>query len=51
MLSSLQAVFTLAVALLPGALFVWAFERQTGQRYGIRSRDRFLRFVGGGVRP
>ena len=47
MLSSLQAVFTLAVALLPGALFVWAFERQTGQRYGIRSRDRFLRFVGG----
>ena len=50
MLSSLQAVFTLAVALLPGALFVWDFERQTGQRYGIRSRDRFLRFVGG-VRP
>ena len=47
MQSSLQAVLALGVVLLPGALFVWAFEQQSGQRYGIRSRDRILRFVGG----
>lgn len=34
------------VAMLPGALYVWAFERQAG-RYGIGLSDRVLRFVGG----
>lgn len=35
-----------AVALLPGALYVWAFERQAG-RFGVALSDRLLRFVGG----
>ena len=41
-----QAVAVLAVALLPGALYVWAFERQAG-RWGVGLSDRLLRFVGG----
>lgn len=41
-----QAVAVVAVALLPGALYVWAFERQAG-RWGIGLSDRLLRFVGG----
>jgi hypothetical protein len=32
--------------MLPGALYVWAFERQAG-RYGVGLSDRVLRFVGG----
>ena len=44
--STFQAVVVLAIALLPGALYVWAFERQAG-RYGIGLSDRILRFVGG----
>ena len=43
---SFQAVVAVIVALLPGALYVWAFERQAG-RYGIGLSDRVLRFVGG----
>ena len=43
-----QAIAVLAVALLPGALHVWAFERQAG-RWGIGLSDRLLRFVGGSV--
>lgn len=39
-----MGVFVLA--LLPGALYVWAFERQVG-RWGIGLSDRILRFVGG----
>ena len=35
----------LFVALLPGAFFVWGFERNAG-RYGIGLRDRVLRLVG-----
>ena len=46
MLSSLQTIVALVVALLPGAHIVWACERTTGQRYGVGSRDRLLRFVG-----
>ena len=41
-----QAVAVAVVALLPGALYVWAFERQAG-RWGIGLSDRLLRFVGG----
>ena len=45
MASSLQAVTLLVVALLPGAFFVWGFERNAG-RYGIGLKDRTLRLVG-----
>lgn len=45
MASSLQALTVLVVALLPGAFFVWGFERNAG-RYGIGLRDRALRLVG-----
>ena len=45
MASGLQAVTLLVVALLPGAFFVWGFERNAG-RYGIGLRDRALRLVG-----
>jgi hypothetical protein len=41
-----QAIAVVAVALLPGALYVWAFERQAG-RWGVGLSDRVLRFVGG----
>lgn len=41
-----QALSVAAVALLPGALYIWAFERQAG-RWGIGLSDRLLRFVGG----
>jgi hypothetical protein len=44
--STFQAAGVIVVALLPGALYVWAFERQAG-RYGIGLSDRVLRFVGG----
>jgi hypothetical protein len=41
-----SALAVLAVALLPGALYTWAFERQAG-RWGIGLSDRVLRFIGG----
>jgi hypothetical protein len=44
--SSISAALTFVVALLPGALYVWAFERQAG-RWGIGLSDRVLRFIGG----
>lgn len=40
-----QALAVLVLSLLPGALYVWAFERQVGA-WGIRLSDRVLRFVG-----
>jgi hypothetical protein len=43
---TLQALGVLVVAVLPGALYVWAFERQVG-RWGIGLSDRALRFFGG----
>ena len=46
MADSLQAVPVFLVALLPGAMYVWTFERQAG-RWGIGFSDRLLRFVGG----
>ena len=45
MTTGLQALSVLVVALLPGALFVWGFERNAG-RYGIGLKDRVLRLVG-----
>lgn len=44
--STFQAAWVVVLFLLPGALHVWAFERQAG-RYGIGLSDRVLRFVGG----
>jgi len=41
-----QTAAVVMVALLPGALYVWSFERQAG-RYGIGLTDRALRFLGG----
>ena len=43
---SIPALTVAVLALLPGALYVWAFERQVG-RWGIGLSDRLLRFVGG----
>jgi hypothetical protein len=40
-----EAIFVVAVALLPGALYVWSFERLVGA-WGIGLSDRILRFVG-----
>lgn len=40
-----QATAVIALALLPGALYVWAFERQVGA-WGARFSDRVFRFVG-----
>lgn len=40
-----QAAIVVAVALVPGALYFWAFERQAG-RWGVTLSDRLLRFVG-----
>src|SRR4051794_34587668 len=40
-----QALGVLVLALLPGALYVWSFERLVGA-WGIGFSDRALRFVG-----
>ncbi len=40
-----QAVAVVLLALLPGALYVWALERQAGA-WGTQLSDRILRFVG-----
>ena len=48
--NTFQALAVLLVALLPGALYVWSFERQAG-RWGIGLSDRVLRFVGGSGFP
>jgi hypothetical protein len=42
---SFQAAIVVAIALVPGALYFWAFERQAG-RWGVGLSDRVLRFVG-----
>jgi hypothetical protein len=42
---SFQAAIVVAIALVPGALYFWAFERQAG-RWGVALSDRVLRFVG-----
>lgn len=40
-----QALLVTFIAVLPGALYTWAFEREVG-RWGIGLSDRVLRFVG-----
>lgn len=40
-----QALAVIAIALLPGALYVWSFEREAGL-WGINLPDRILRFLG-----
>lgn len=42
---TLQALLITFIAVLPGALYTWAFEREVG-RWGIGLSDRVLRFVG-----
>jgi hypothetical protein len=43
--TTFQGALAIAIALLPGALYTWAFERIAG-RWGIGLSDRLLRFVG-----
>jgi hypothetical protein len=43
-----EALAVLVLALLPGALYTWGYERQVGS-WGITRTDRLLRFVGGSV--
>jgi hypothetical protein len=45
MVDTFQAIAVLTLALIPGSLYFWAFERQTG-RWGIGLSDRVLRFIG-----
>jgi Family of unknown function (DUF6338) len=45
MLESIGAVSATVLALVPGALYVWGFERVVGN-WGVRLSDRLLRFVG-----
>jgi hypothetical protein len=40
-----QALLVLAVAVLPGALYTWYFEREVG-RWGATLSDRVSRFIG-----
>jgi hypothetical protein len=35
-----------AIALLPGAMYVWGFEHTVGGRWGIQLADRVARFFG-----
>src|SRR6266545_4883885 len=48
MVSTFQALAVAVLALIPGALYVWGFERQAG-RWGIGLSDRLLRFLGASV--
>lgn len=45
MVSTFQSVLVVFLALLPGALYTWGFERQVGQ-WGVSLADRLLRFFG-----
>jgi hypothetical protein len=45
MVSTFQALGVFLLAMLPGALYVWAFERQAGG-WGLSLSDRLLRFIG-----
>ncbi|MBA4608035.1 MULTISPECIES: DUF6338 family protein [Aeromicrobium] len=44
--STMHALGVVLLALLPGALYSWAFERIVG-RWGSGASDRLFRFVGG----
>lgn len=43
--ASVPALLVLLVAVLPGSVYTWAFERQAS-RHGVALADRVLRFVG-----
>lgn len=43
--TTFEALAIGVLALLPGALFIWGFERQTG-KWGIGLSDRLIRFFG-----
>lgn len=45
MVDTFQGVAVIVLALLPGALSTWGFERETGP-WGIGLADRLLRFIG-----
>jgi hypothetical protein len=45
LVDTFQALGVLLLALLPGAIYVWAFEREAGG-WGLGVTDRLLRFVG-----
>jgi hypothetical protein len=45
MASTLEGLAVAVLALLPGALFMWSFEREAGI-WGINLPDRILRFLG-----
>lgn len=45
MVETFEAIAVSAIALLPGALYVWAFEREVGN-WGVGLSDRVLRFFG-----
>ncbi|HYO61720.1 MAG TPA: DUF6338 family protein [Actinomycetota bacterium] len=45
MVETFEAMAVAAVMLLPGALYVWGFERQVGN-WGIGLSDRVFRFFG-----
>jgi hypothetical protein len=40
-----QALVVAVLAILPGAVFTWAYEQQAG-RWGAKASDRLLRFLG-----
>ena len=42
--STMEALAILVVAFVPGAAYVWAFERQAGP-YGVTLADRMMRFL------
>lgn len=44
-MGTIESVLVVCIALLPGGLYVWGFERQVG-RWGIGLPDRVLRFFG-----
>jgi hypothetical protein len=46
MISTFQALAVAAIALLPGAMYVWGFERTVGGRWGLQLADRLPRFFG-----
>lgn len=45
MLPTFTALAVTALALVPGALYTWGFEREAGA-WGIRAADRVFRFIG-----
>lgn len=46
MVTTFEAIGVFVLAGLPGAMYIWGWERQVGQ-WGISAVDRLLRFVAG----